>query len=484
MATYISLHNSSSYADPFLVSVFLMMTQPFLLILALTGPAFADIDLVGKWNSEAKLPDGGTNEAVLSFEKSEDGIKGSSTSADGERKFRKVIVEGAKLTVEFEIDYNGTPVTVQINAEEKSPGQLSGKWFALTDDGAQHVEEEWKATKALTEAEKNWLVGEWDSVASVNDRELRSVMAIAVKDDGYTGKLTSERGEQALDRVTSEGKSAQIEFTMNRDGNEIDLRINATSETPNILKGKWVIFDNSGQEAMTGPWRAQKRVPLELAGSWNVRSVSSEGDEKAATFHFTKTDNGWSGDYTREDFPKTAFSKITIAQKTVALEFAPREGVLVVLDGAEKETDLLEGTWVAKATDGGDALPNGKWTASREKEAATAETGGLQVEALIGKWDLLATIAGNESDYTLTLTHGDDDGLKGSLTSPRSGEHALDSIAINDGGVMMKITRDYNGQSMEILYEGNLKDGILSGKLTPTGLEAYTGRWQAKRKAE
>ena len=106
------------------------------------------------------------------------------------------------------------------------------------------------------------------------------------------------------------------------------------------------------------------------------------------------------------------------------------------------------------------------------------------MEALIGKWDLLATIAGNESDYTLTLTHGDDDGLKGSLTSPRSGEHALDSIAINDGGVMMKITRDYNGQSMEILYEGNLKDGILSGKLTPTGLEAYTGRWQAKRKAE
>jgi hypothetical protein len=300
---------------------------------------------------------------------------GRSDSEDGDQPFRKVSVSESKITIEFGIDYNGTPVTVRIKAEEKSPGQLSGKWFALTDDGIQHVEEDWKATKVPSEAEKNWLVGEWDSVASVNDREMASVLAISTKDEGYTGKITSERGEQALEKVTAKGKSATIAFVMKRDGNAVDIRITAEAETPSELKGKWVIFDDAGQEAMTGPWRAKKRVASEPAG--------------------------------------------------------------------------------------------------------------LKAESLVGQWDLLAKIAGKESDYTLTITTSEEDGLKGSLKSPRSGEHALDSIALGkDQKITMEITRDANGKAMELLYEGTLKDDALSGKLTPKGLEAYAGRWQATRKKD
>ena len=342
-----------------------MNIRPLVLILALIGTAHADLDLIGKWNAEAGLPNGGTNEAVLTFEKGEDGIKGISTSEDGNRQFRKVNVEGTKLTIEFGIDYNGTPVTVRIKAEEKSPGHLSGRWVALTEDGTQHVDEDWKATKEKTKAEKNWLVGEWDSVATVNDRELKSVITIVAKEEGYSGKITSERGDQALEKVSTDGTSATIDFTMERDGNAIDIRITANAETPTVLKGKWVIFDAAGEEAMTGPWQANKRVS------------------------------------------------------------------------------------------------------------------GLSPESLTGEWDLLAKIAGRESDYTLTLTPSGN-GLTGSLTSPRSGEHALDSVSISDDKVSLKITRE----ARAMLYEGTLKDGILSGTLVPAGLEAFSGTWQATRKAE
>jgi hypothetical protein len=72
--------------------------------------------------------------------------------------------------------------------------------------------------------------------------------------------------------------------------------------------------------------------------------------------------------------------------------------------------------------------------------------------------------------------------LTGALISPRSGEHKFRTLTFKDGKLAMEMVRDIQGNEAVIMYEGQLKDGALSGTFAVKGYEdQYKGTWTAKK---
>ncbi len=457
----------------------------FLFAWLIPSMAMAEVDLIGKWSAVADLPNSADpHESTLSFEKTDSGIKGSSKSDDADREFSKVTVDGSKVAIEFGMDYNGTPITIKIHAEEKEPGTLTGKWSAYTEDGTEQVVENWKAVKEKTEEEKKaavaWLVGDWDAKAMVNDNALESVLTITSSSDQLSGKFVSERGEVELSKVTAKPKAVTIDFTMENNGNSRDIRINAESKKAHHLEGKWVIFDDAGQEAASGEWSAVKRVPLDLVGIWDVEAVSNEGDEREAELHVSEKEGKLTG-VAKLDGNDVPLKELKVKGKSVTFKVDVAEGdITAALEGKETQTGVIDGEW-AGHDDSGNEVVNGSWSARKrvEEEKKEEASAALSAESLKGNWAISVKMEDQSNDYTLKFS--DDDGLKAVLVSPRSGDHAAKSVEIKDEKVIVSVPREYGGQALTIIYTGALQDGVLSGDVAVEGYDQFSGTFSGKR---
>jgi len=115
---------------------------------------------------------------------------------------------------------------------------------------------------------------------------------------------------------------------------------------------------------------------------------------------------------------------------------------------------------------------------SRSKTAAKPADAAAK---LAGSWKMDVHIGENESDYELRLAQADGK-LSGALVSPRSGEHKFRTVTWADEKLAMELDRDYEGNTVTLIYTGKLEADGLSGKVVAKGAEdQYSGTWKAKK---
>ena len=86
-------------------------------------------------------------------------------------------------------------------------------------------------------------------------------------------------------------------------------------------------------------------------------------------------------------------------------------------------------------------------------------------------------------DYALKF-EPEGGGVKATLISPRSGEHPVESAALEKQDFKMRVKRNFNGTEVTFVYTGRLENGALSGKAAVEGYDVeISGDWAAKKKS-
>ena len=87
---------------------------------------------------------------------------------------------------------------------------------------------------------------------------------------------------------------------------------------------------------------------------------------------------------------------------------------------------------------------------------------------LTGTWTVSMSTQQGDVERTWELEHGDDGALTGSIGG-RQGSAPAEDGWVKDDAFGFNVTRDFNGQSFEIEYEGTFADDALEGTLTAAG---------------
>jgi acetyl esterase/lipase len=218
-----------------------------------------------------------------------------------------------------------------------------------------------------------------------------------------------------------------------------------------------------------------------LAGKWLSRATLPDGDEFPATMTFTQDGSAWKG-HSESDRGDRDLEAVTVEGKNLGFEVhVERDGepIVVRVKAAAEAPNRLAGTWSVHRKDGGEELFKGNWQATRE---ATAATPTPPPASIAGEWGMAVALGDNMLDYTLRLT-AEGNALKGTLISPRSGEHPIESTVVDKESVKLRIKREYEGNALTFLYTGRLENGALKGSLTIEGQESeVAGTWTAKKK--
>lgn len=441
------------------------------------------VSLLGTWKAIGDLPDGGTSESTITISVEGDAIKGVAVGNDGnERTIDRIKTDGKKVTLELDVERDGQKGIIRVKAEETRRGRIAGTWYLIDSEGEERADAPWVAER-ISEPEPESaasapsIVGKWNAVATTqNGDELPSVVTFAGSPGKYTGKSVSERGETKFDSVKVKDKEVEVEMTLEINDSEVDVRIEAEMKEIDHLKGKWVIFNDSGEAALSGDWEAKRALQLDLAGTWNVVAATDNGDNEHQAI-FEKTDTGYKG-RVESDNGSIDYSSIKVEDNDVELVFAFGEGtVKVAAEYTAKNT--LKGKWTY--FDSSDAeQASDTWVATRE----VTETEKAAAPPVVGDWVVTLQVGDNEREYALSIAEGDG-ALKGSMVSPRSGKYDLDSVTFEEGKLEIKVTRDIQGNEIEFIYNGALgADGTLSGSFVPKGYEdQFSGKWTAKRKS-
>jgi hypothetical protein len=118
---------------------------------------------------------------------------------------------------------------------------------------------------------------------------------------------------------------------------------------------------------------------------------------------------------------------------------------------------------------------------ARDESAPRASTEKPAPDKLLGKWKMEATMGDQNMDYDLRFEQVSG-ALKGTVISPRSGEHKAKSVSLKGDDFEMLVDRDIEGNQVTFVYKGKLKGDGLSGTLQVKGLEdQFTGNWKAPR---
>ncbi len=443
------------------------------------------VSLIGEWKVTAEKPQGGgTAESTMKIAKEDEKFVGVGTTEDGQKMgITSVSIDGKKVVIDLDFEYNGQDITIRIKAEESEKGTLSGRWLALDAEGTEHVDEAWEAVRTSEpEAESKpesaaSIVGKWNAKSTTDNGDLESVVTFTKDGDKFKGSSKSEQNSLDFDSVSVEGKEVEVELTLDYEGTDIPVTIRAEQTDADHLNGKWVIFDESGQESASGEWDAERALMLDLAGAWDVVATTDDGDLEIQSV-FEKTESGYEGKSDTND-GSVDYTSISVADNEVKLGLPFGDGS-VKIEASYTEKNKLTGKWhYFENSDSEEA--SGDWVASKvvveeKKEEAKEET-------IVGEWAIEISFGdADPRDYNLKLTE-EDDALSGVFISPRSGETKCDSVSLKDDAFKMKVTREVQGMDIEFVYEGKLTDDQLSGSVVPTGYEdQFSGTWTGKRK--
>ena len=438
--------------------------------------------LEGVWKATAEMPNGDTGDSTFEIEKKDSGLTGKVTTDNGkEVEISKLTLDGKDLVMVMETDYQGTDIIITVNAKAEETNKLTGTWKVEDTSGTEHINESWSAVReSAPEPAKEIasIVGNWKAVASTDNGEMPSTVSFTKDGDTYKGKSSSDRGSTEFKSVQVDGESVRVELALEYDGNEIPVAIKAELTDADHLKGKWIIFDETGQEAMSGEWKAERMIMLDIVGTWDVVAITDDGDLEFQSV-FAKTEKGHKG-HVELDGDNVDYTSVSVDDNDVKLQI-PYQGGNVTIEASLKGKNKLEGEWTFLDSNDIEA-GNDKWTATKVVKTVATDDQKEESVSLAGDWALDVTLADNTRDYTLKITEDGDD-LKGVFVSPRSGETNCDSVSFKDNAIEVKVTRAIQGTDIQFIYTGEFKDGNLSGKLVPKGYEdQFSGTWTGKRK--
>ncbi|MFT4639876.1 MAG: hypothetical protein ACI8T1_003201 [Verrucomicrobiales bacterium] len=318
------------------------------------------------------------------------------------------------------------------------------------------------------------IAGKWNAKSTSDNGEMESVVTFTKDGEKFKGTATSDNGSLDFDSVKVDGKNVEIELTFDINDTEVPITIKADQTDDDHLKGKWIVFDESGQEEASGAWTAERALTLDLAGTWGVVATTDDGDLEFKSI-FEKTDSGYKGK-TVSNQGSNDYSLVKVSDNDVKLEAPFGEGTVKVA-ASYKEKNKLTGKWTY--FDSSDSeVASDAWVATKEvKEEPKASP-------IAGEWAIEITFGDQDPrDYSMKISE-EGDALKGVFISPRSGETKCDSVAFKDDALEMKVTRDIQGNEIQFIYKGKLADDKLSGSVVPKGYEdQFSGEWTAKRKS-
>jgi hypothetical protein len=100
---------------------------------------------------------------------------------------------------------------------------------------------------------------------------------------------------------------------------------------------------------------------------------------------------------------------------------------------------------------------------------------------LAGTWKMDVHINDNDADYQLRFAQAEGK-LSATLISPRSGEHKFRKVTWEDEKLAMELDREFEGNTVTLLYTGKMEGDGLSGKVVAKGAEdQFSGTWKAKK---
>ena len=244
----------------------------FLLSLLILVSAFSSVvsaqdNLIGSWKVTAETPEG-DNDSVWTFKGSDGKISGSSVNSDtGETaSFKDVKLDGDGVSFAMDIEAQGVELMLVIEAK-LSEAKLEGNWIAYDLDGnnlaggtlaGAKVKQEEKAEK------KDLFAGQWDSVAVLPDGSAsEAVFSLSREDGKLIGFLDGDNGKTDFTSIDVSGTTILFAFTLEVQGVERDLEIEAELQKDGSLSGEWIVMQD-GAEAATGDWSATRKVSTEI----------------------------------------------------------------------------------------------------------------------------------------------------------------------------------------------------------------------------
>lgn len=339
-----------------------------LLVAATAIPTFADhhhtpVALVGVWNAEASS-DQGAREITWTFSKKEGKITGVSFDKENgdERQLDRVKVDGKSVVLEIDIEQDGRSGTIRVEAEEKSPGKLSGEWSIVGDDGTKYMDGEVTAIKQVAFA------GSWDAKSTMpNGGELEFVMELKGENKKLEGVFEGDNGETDIDSIYAKDNSLLLEFDLDYDGNQIDCEIKAKPEGDNKLVGKWKVIGEDGSTSAEGDWVAVRKAKS-FAGKWDVVAAIPNGGEYDGTLTLVDNAGKYSGTAKGDDRDANQLESCTVDGENVefSCQFEQGEYAGTITVEAKLQADgSLKGEWALTGKDGQE-MARDAWHATRE----------------------------------------------------------------------------------------------------------------------
>ena len=354
------------------MKTFFNIITSFAAVVGLCSPLSADhhkkpADLVGEWAVTAST-DSGERELTWTFERKEDKLTGSSKDHESgeERTFDRIKVEEKKVTVEIDVEQDGNTGVIKIVAEEKSVGNLEGKWSIQGSDGTEFMSGEMVAERKFEIV----YAGDWKATSVLPDgNEMSAAMILSGKNEDLKGRFESDQGELEIGEVKAKDKSLRLAFEFDMQGSSVSAVIEADLKEKNKLVGKWIIKGDDGAEAAKGDWSAVREEKVDLAGDWSITAALPDGGEYTGTMTLEIKDGKYSGKSVNSEGEELKLDNIKFEEDKLSysVEFE-RDGFSGTIKvQAKLAEDALKGEW-SMIDSNGDEVAGDSWAASRKKK--------------------------------------------------------------------------------------------------------------------
>lgn len=213
--------------------------------------------------------------------------------------------------------------------------------------------------------------GKWVTTSEMPDGESRDGNLTLSKNEGQLkGTLIGRSGDEIqLDRVKTEGKTLNIEFDYERDGQSGVIGAKASLNKDGALIGKWYIRGEDGEEVASNEWKAVRSAASIVAGKWDVVAVTTENDLEHVMV-IKKSGSSFSG-YTESDEGLLDYTSVSAKKNEVRMEL-PYGGGTVKVEAKLTQPRKLVGKWIF-FDEFKEEVANGDWSATKQKRAKKKE---------------------------------------------------------------------------------------------------------------
>jgi hypothetical protein len=226
-----------------------------------------------------------------------------------------------------------------------------------------------------------------------------------------------------------------------------------------------------------------------LQGAWSLKRTNQEGQVTSQTMEFKQ--DRMTFRIAGSDGELRFFAKGTVtvqklgpfqSLKITSIQAGRSEDSTEAVDDERTSVFVVDGDSLTLASNFDKARsgqPPRVETYSRSKAAAKQPENAAA--KLAGTWKMDVRIGENDSDYELRLAQADGK-LSATLISPRSGEHKFRAVTWADEKLVMELDRDYEGNTVTLIYTGKLGADGLSGSVVAKGAEdQFSGTWKARK---